>query len=311
MWRGIRWQRKKKIGLALGSGGARGWAHLGVLRAIEESGCSVHAVAGTSMGALVGGFFAADQAAMLTDLALHFDWKQFLRHFFELTLPRQGLIDGKRVVQTIRKMVRTERFSDLRIPFRAVATNVQTGAEVVLGDGSLIDAIRASIAIPGIFTPVLRHGVWLVDGGLVNPVPVSVVREMGADLVMAVDVSGLQSAAGGAKKRTPARALPQPAGCAGTPAERLRRAWQMEWPMLRPARREAAPDNRPTIFDILGGSVRVAESQIAAFRLKIDPPDVLIRPPVGQLSFMDFHRAEEAIAAGYQSAVQALKAARV
>jgi NTE family protein len=294
----------KKIGLALGGGGARGWAHLGVIEALEEAGIEVDVVAGTSMGALVGGAFASGHAAMLREFALQLDWKQVAYYFLEVNFPRSGLIDGTKIAAFVRKNIGRSNMESLPVPFATVSTDVLTGKEVVTRRGDLIDAIRASIAIPGIFTPVCRDGLVLVDGGLVNPVPVSVARDLGADFVIAVDLNR------GALARKP---RPQPRADAAERAvsnpllKRIdNKMRQFDAAMLKSARKWLLREDMPNIFDVLGNSLRIIEAQIADTRLKIDPPDLLIRPSVGNLNFMEFHRASEVIRAGTLAAKEAL-----
>ena len=184
-----RFWKHKRVGLALGSGGARGWAHLGVLQALREKGIQVDCVAGTSMGAVVGAFLAAGRVDALLDLALHLDWKRLRQFFWEVSLSRSGLTDGRRLLEETQNLLGMREFRELNLPFRCVATDLNTGSEVILGSGNLLEALRASISIPGVFSPVWVGKRLLVDGGLVNPVPVNVVREMGAQIVIAVDVS--------------------------------------------------------------------------------------------------------------------------
>ena len=180
----------RRVALALGSGGARGWAHLGALRALRERGIEVAAVAGTSMGALVGAFLAAGRLDALESVASTLDWRQLARFLGEFTPSRSGLTEGQRLLKEAAPLLRARTFADLQLPFRAVATDLQTGRETVLADGPLLPAIRASISIPGLFTPVHLDGRWLVDGGLVNPVPVNVARALAPDLpVIAIDVT--------------------------------------------------------------------------------------------------------------------------
>lgn len=174
----------EKIGLALSSGSARGWAHIGVVRALAEAGIRVDYVAGTSIGAVVGAVYASGNIDALQEVALQLDWRQ-IAYFFDVVLPKSGLIDGKKVSAFIRSHVNGINIEELPIPFCAVSTDLATGDEVVIQSGDIIDAVRASISVPGIFTPVKKNGTFLVDGGLVNPVPVSVVRQMGADFVIA------------------------------------------------------------------------------------------------------------------------------
>ena len=178
----------KNIGLALGSGSARGWAHIGVIRALAEAGIEIKYVAGTSIGSLVGAAFALNKTDVLEDFARQLDWKQIVS-FMDVTFPRSGLIDGEKVTDFFRSHVQEINIEELSLPYCAVATELTTGREVVLNGGDLIDAIRASISVPGIFTPVKKNDGFLIDGGLVNPVPVSVVRNMGADYVIAIDLN--------------------------------------------------------------------------------------------------------------------------
>ncbi|MBW1955612.1 MAG: efflux RND transporter periplasmic adaptor subunit, partial [Deltaproteobacteria bacterium] len=178
----------KNIGLALGSGSARGWSHIGVLRALAEAEIKIRYVAGTSIGSLVGAACALNKMDVLEDFARQLDWKQIVS-FLDVTFPRSGLIDGKKISDFFRSHVREMNIEELPLRYCAVATDLATGREVVLNKGDLIEAIRASISVPGIFTPVKKKGRFLVDGGLVNPVPVSAVRKMGADYVIAVDLN--------------------------------------------------------------------------------------------------------------------------
>jgi NTE family protein len=299
-------KRKLKIGLALGSGGARGMAHLGVLRALREAGIEADLVAGTSSGALVGMSYAAGRLESMTDVVENIDWRQALSYFMEARLPHSGLIDGIRVLKFIRHYTRGRRLEDLAIPFAAVATDLASGGEVVLKAGEADRAIRASLSIPGLFTPVNFEGRFLVDGGLVNPVPVNVVRKMGADFVIAVDVvhfeplTADQMTGRRAERKAPARGAP-----------RLRK-WvkeaSLKWrerathsflaPMLKAVEEW---DQEPGLFDVLGIALRIMESQIAERRFREEPADYLIRPKLGNVFFMEFHRSPEIVKWGYEA----------
>jgi NTE family protein len=279
----------RKIGLALGGGAARGWAHIGVLRALEELDIPIAAIAGTSMGALVGAIAAADQLEALELTALGLAAKDVARNFLDLTLPRAGLIEGQKIVHLIEQHLDARRFEQLQKPFRAVATNLLDGTEVVLGAGNVIEAVRASIAIPGIFTPVTLHGALLADGGLVNPVPVSVVRTLGVDAVIAVDLNFFAGPAAHGSLVSPKL------------QKRLENSAAMRW---APVRRWLAEAAQPNIFDVLGHAIRIIEAQIAEIRLRTEPADVLIRPDVGKVGIMEFHRAAPAIEAGYAATLQ-------
>jgi NTE family protein len=178
----------RKIGLALGGGAARGLAHIGVLEVLEREGITVDVIAGTSAGAGVGALYAqGTPATQIKELALNTSWKRLVS-LVDLTLPRSGFIEGARVKNLLRSIIGDIEFSDLKIPMACVATDIKSGEEVVINNGSVLEGVRASISVPVIFTTVKWQDRYLVDGGLVNPVPVSTVREMGADFVIAVNV---------------------------------------------------------------------------------------------------------------------------
>ena len=181
--------RKRKIGLALSGGAARGLAHIGVLAALEKEGIPIDMIAGTSAGAAVGALYAQSQdAGRIKELALGLSWKK-LAPLLDPSFPRTGFIKGKKIKDLLASFIGGDIiFSDLKIPFACVATDIDTGEEVVIDHGSVPEAVRASISIPAIFTVVKRGGRYLVDGELVNPVPVSVVKRMGADFIIAVNV---------------------------------------------------------------------------------------------------------------------------
>lgn len=298
----------KKIGLALGSGGARGIAHLGAIRALSEAGLEADMVAGTSMGALIGMGLAAGRVDEMREVALHLDWKRALHFFIEAHIPRSGLFDGARVLEFIRHYAQDRRIEELDIPCAAVATNLATGAEVVLDEGESAMVIRASLAVPGLFTPVRLAGELLVDGGLVNPLPVNVARRLGADVVIAVDVAHFEPL-------TPAQmAGRKPAKRSLTPTarrvkERMEQATQ-NWqtlasqsflaPMIKAIE---AWKQEPGLLDVMGIAMRIMESQVTDMRFRTDPPDVLIRPDLGDVFFMEFHRAPEIEQAGYDAAM--------
>jgi NTE family protein len=303
----------RRVGLALGGGGARGWAHIGVINAVRDAGLDVHCVAGTSMGALVGAAFASGKLDALHQVALDLEWRRVLHYFFELSLPRTGLIDGSRIVEFVREHVLPTEISELPVPFAAVATDVLTGEEVVIREGPVTDAVRASVAIPGMFTPFVREDHVLVDGGLVNPLPVSVARSLGAEFVIAVDIT---------REPQPAHASRQTAGEPLTGQaefvrnERTRRVLNKLNIKLRGAdsatlpasRKSSRKDAVPNIFEIYGNSMRIVQRQITEMRLKLERPDVLIQPGIQDISTMEFHRAADAIRAGHEAARTALEA---
>ncbi len=302
----------KNVGLALGSGSARGWSHIGVLWALAEAGMEIRYVAGTSIGSLVGAAYALDRMDVLEDFARQLDWKQIVS-FLDVTFPRSGLIDGKKISDFFRSHVREIDIEELPLRYCAVATDLATGREVVLNKGDLIEAIRASISVPGIFTPVRENGRFLVDGGLVNPVPVSVVRKMGADYVIAVDLNHDI-----VEKRSATGIASVDSSGAGVVVQSRRPKWRIAQelanrfhefssPALSQVRQWLHKDPVPNIFDVLTTAINIMEVQITATRLKSDPPDLLIQPRLGDIRFLEFHRAEEAIAEGYREAMAQIK----
>jgi len=298
-----------KVGLALGSGSARGWAHIGVIRALTEAGIHVDYIAGTSIGALVGAVYASGGIGNLENVVLQFDWKQ-IASFFDVVLPKSGLLDGKRISAFIRRHVKEINIEELPIPFCAVATDLGTGNEVILKEGDIIDAVRASISVPGIFTPVKKNGTILVDGGLVNPVPVSVAIEMGADFVIAVDLNHNIVGRKESKISTPDsnfELLEKKNGLLSVQKNKIlevlnRRIEAVDFPALTQIRQWAAREPLPSIFEVLITSSSIMESQITTTRLQTDPPDFLIQPDLGHIKFLEYNRARETIAEGYQEA---------
>lgn len=276
--------QRPRVGLALGSGSARGWAHIGVIRALEEAGIRPDIVCGTSIGALVGAAYAAGELARLES------WVCGLRTKDMVGLADfgrgGGLLRGDRLMQFFGGHVADRPIEQLELPFAAVATSLQTGAEVWLREGSTLDAVRASIALPGIFTPVRREGALLVDGGMSNPIPVSLARAMGADVVIAVD---LGSDLLGRRFRTSAEG----ADSAGHWMRRLRD----NLGALAPRKSPGEPP-MPALTDVLGASMDIVLVRIARSRLAGDPPEVLVTPRLAHLRLFDFHRATEAIAEG-------------
>ena len=301
-------------GLALGSGSARGWAHIGVIQALAKAGIQIDYVAGTSIGAVVGAVYASGNIESLEDVVLQLDWKQIV-YFFDVVFPKSGLIDGNKIADFIRSHVKERNIEDLPLPFCVVSTDLATGAEVVIREGDIIEAVRASISVPGIFTPVQKDDMVLVDGGLVNPIPVSVVREMGADFVIAVnlnhDIVGKK-----AINKPPISNPENPASgtkVVESPTQRgkildalNKRVRAIDIPALTQIKQWMVRDPMPNIFEVLMTSINIMEVQITATRLKADPPDLLIQPKLGHLRFLEFHRAKEAILEGYEETLSCI-----
>jgi len=292
---------RRRVGLALGSGSARGLAHIGVLRAIEEAGIEVDCIAGTSIGAVIGAIYSADKLEGLTERFLQFDWKRIVS-LLDPVFPRSGLIDGQKIADFVRAHVPAARIEELPIPFRTVATDIMTGEQVVLGTGDLIEAVRASISVPGIFTPVRSNGRILVDGGLVNPVPVSVARAMGADRVIAVDLNHDIVA----RRTTYPQRRDQALRPNATMTRLLTSLQAMKSPLLAQLEAWLHQEPLPGMFDVLLTSIYIMQTRMTQTSLRQDRPDMVIRPPLGAVRFMAFDRAEEIIEIGYRSAAEQL-----
>ena len=309
---------RPRVGLALGAGGARGWAHLGVLRRLDELGVPIDCVAGTSAGALVGAVYLAGRLDLLEALSRRLDWRQMARLFFEVNFPRAGLLTGRPVERFLQEVIGVDRIEALDRPFAAVATDLLGHREVVFTRGGLVDAIRASISIPGVFTPARCGDRDLVDGALVNPLPVSVLRAMGAARIIAVDVN-LRPGTGSETAPAPADAEPaRTTSDLPKATDDLIQRFYQRLPQLsrRSAKMEALVQKWThrrsglTIFDVLTQSTRIFENQVTRSRLLTDPPDLLIQPAVGDIATLDFSRTAPAIAAGAQAVDEKLPAVR-
>ena len=280
--------RKPRLGIALGSGSARGWAHIGVLRALEQAGIFPDVVSGTSIGALVGAAYASNGLDRLEEWVARIDWWDIIRYMDV----RLGGVEGERLMRAFRERVEDAPIETLPKPFGAVATDLQTGREVWFQEGSLLEAVRASIALPGLFSPVRYQGRWLVDGGLVDPLPVSLCRALGADRVIAVNLNG-DIVGKHFRGRPPRLAAPSPL------LVRLSASLQA---MLgnNHAMNETEEEGRPGLFDVMAGSINIMQDRITRARMAGDPPDVVLAPQLAHLGLMDFDQADEAIAAGME-----------
>ncbi len=310
-----RTRRPVTIGLALGSGAARGWAHIGVIRALAEAGVRIDLVAGTSIGALVGAAYASGRISSLERVVRELDWRKAIA-LFDVGLPRSGLFDGRKVTDSIREHVDCTDIVDMLVPFCAVSTDLMDGREVHIRSGDVIDAVRASISIPGMFTPVKREGMLLVDGGLTNPVPASVAREMGADYVIAVDLNHGTAGVGEVESLPPSHPheagapRPDPARAAGRLSTQMEALREMMGPLHLPGLEQAkqwfSRESVPNILEVLMSSINVMEMQITEMQLAKQPPDLLIRPDLCHIKLMEFHRGAEAIEEGHRAASAAL-----
>lgn len=298
---------RPRIGLALGSGSARGWSHIGVIEALLEAGIEPDIVCGTSMGALVGAAHAAGKLSELGEWAETVNWREVVR-LLDPRLLRGGLIDGRQIVRFMHRFGISGPIEDLAIPFAAVATDLATGEEVVLTRGPLDDAVRASIALPGIFSPGVIDDRWLLDGGLVNPVPVSACRALGADVVIAVNLNGIHLR----QRRSVATLAERTAASRKTRRDFLKRIEEQMPPAIRVQAALIAPRLLPTgtaspgYFDVLASSIYIMQDQITRVRLAAERPQVVLNPNLRNVGLLEFNRAKEAVAAGRACATDAL-----
>lgn len=297
---------RPRIGLALGSGSARGWSHIGAIEALVEAGIEPDIVCGTSIGSLEGAAYVAGRLPELKIWAEAVTWRQIVG-MLDVHLTGGGLIDGKQVVALLRRLGIDQPIESFARPYAAVATDLTTGREIWFRSGSILDAVRASIAIPGIFSPAHADGQWLLDGGLINPVPVSVCRALGANVIIAINLNGDQFA-----RR--ARTGPAPLAPPGKRDDRLSRALDQLPAGVREQLARIAPrflsqgEPAPGYFDVLTGAIDIMQDHITRTRLAGEPPHVMLIPRLGDIGLMDFHRATEAIAEGRACVQQALPA---
>ncbi len=278
-----------RLGIALGGGAARGWAHIGVLTALAEVGVEPEIVCGTSIGALVGGIYAAGKLAQLEAWVTALTRRDVVG-LLDFTTAAGGAIGGRKLMELYRREIGDPALEELPKPFAAVATDLHTGSEVWLQEGPLLEAVRASISLPGVFTPVLVGGRLLVDGGLVNPVPVTLCRALGAELVIAVDLHG-----GAARPSARPAAEPHPA------VVRDRRWWPRlarRRPTERAGEREPAPPPL-SVASVVATSLDIIQARLARSRLAGDPPDLLLSPHVREVMPLDFIGGQTTIEEGY------------
>ena len=301
---GLGSKRRPISGLALGGGAARGFAHIGIMRTLLTHGIVPHIVVGTSIGAVVGGAFAAGHLDKLEEWARSLQVRNVLG-YLDIRLNGSGLIGGERLAAQLESAMGNTLIEDLPLKFAAVATEVRTGHEIWLTRGRVVEAMRASYALPGIFSPVLVGDRWLVDGALVNPVPVSAARALGAEIVIAANLSSdiFTHSTTIYSHGTPAVPLEvsvQPTVGRG----RFGRFFSPE----RTVKREFfGGGGRPGISTVMVDAFNIMQDRITRARLAGDPPDLLITPRVGEFGWFDFHRAAELIELGVRSTERAME----
>ena len=301
--------RPAPIGLALGSGVARGWAHIGVLRALERAGIRPDIIAGTSIGAVVGGCYAAGKLHPLEEWATGLTQSRLFR-FLDIRLGSSGLIAGNRLADEL-----TDKLGDLEIQhlsqrFIAIATELATGHEIWLREGNLVENLRASYALPGIFNPVRVHNHWLIDGALVNPVPVSVCRAFGARLVIAVNLNADSFGKGTFADAEHLRHDEDENENAEEGGFRalLSAAKRPDRLLLRQL--FGVGNSAPGLTDVMFASLNIIQDRLARSRLAGDPPDITINPQVAHVGLVEFHRARELIDLGEEAMEAAIPTVR-
>lgn len=303
-----------KLGIVFGSGAARGWAHIGIMNELNKMGIHPHVVTGTSIGSLVG---AAVASGRLSELE---EWVGGLTNWqvlglLDWGLGKGGLVSGQRVFDKIAETIGELTFEELKIPFGAVATNLNSGRETWLTQGKLQSAIRCSCAIPGLLAPARHEDQWLVDGATVNPIPVSLCRAMGADFVIAIDLNSDKSnnvvrrlenesrSNKKAKKAQKAKDDAQKELEKDTEKNTFAQLLSHSKEYLQQFSEREEVDKAPGVFAVMSGCIDIMQDRITRSRLAGDPPDVLLQPKVGQYGIMEFHRAEEIIAEGARCVV--------
>jgi NTE family protein len=293
---------KPKIGLALGSGVARGWAHIGVLHGLARHNIRPDIISGASIGALVGGVHLAGHLPALEDWARSLNRRRIVS-LLDFKMRSGALIGGERLAAMLTKYIADVQIESLPIPFVAVAADLVNGHEIWMREGSLANALRASYALPGIFPPLHHDHRWMVDGALVNPIPVSVCTALGADITIAVS---LQDEFLG-KARHESSPIPTIAGfdildgVVGAEAE-------VETARRNPLSRRVfrRQPGHPSLFGTMVSSLAILQDRVARARLAADPPDVVIKPRVGHVGLLEFDRAAELIEAGEQAVERSL-----
>lgn len=292
-----------RIGIALGSGSARGWAHIGVLKALADIGIKPDIVAGCSIGALVGAAYASNKLDEMNDLVTRLSWKDIVA-YLDMSVTGGGLIQGDKLINFFRGHLQERDIESLPRRFATVATELSTGREVWLQNGDLLNAVRASSALPGLFTPFKHNDQWLVDGGIVDPVPVSLCKAMGAEIVIAVslnsDIIARNMQSSPFKKSLPEKAIIDKSNSNALwdrISEQLEKTFVNKKNILL-SRLFGESISSPGLIDVLAGSIHIMQDRITKSRMAGDPPDIVLSPRLSQLGLMEFDRGTMAIEEG-------------
>ncbi len=281
----------KSVALVLSSGGARGVAHIGVIEALQEAGYTISAIAGSSMGAVVGGVYAAGRLPDYKKWVCELD-KLDVFKLLDFTLSTQGFVRGERVFNEMKKFIEDRELEDLNIPFKAIATDIINKKEIVFDKGSLYTALRASAAIPSVLKPSIINNVEVVDGGVLNPIPVQHVARNGEDMLIVSDVNA------DVENHMPRQRK----------EEKTRLAPLMEkWNSLFTNGNNSSKTKRLSIFDLFARSVDLMQDRISDYIIEYHKPDVVIKMSRDICSTFEFYRSKELIEYGYRETQKALK----
>jgi len=286
--------KKKTISLVLGSGGARGLAHIGVIQVLEEQGFKISSISGSSMGALVGGIYAAGQLETFTEWVCALDRMNVLR-LLDFSFSGDAIFKGDRIIDTLRDLIGEQAIEELQISFTAVATDLDKSREVWFSSGPLFDAIRASIALPTVFSPFIHRGRTLVDGGLLNPLPIAPTLHDMTDLTLAVSLCG--------KSQKKEEVLPPVI----KNENKSDSYYQKLLDFIEDLQPKKSEDNEAGVFDIISKSIDAMQSSISSFKLAAYTPDIVIEIPRDACSIYEFERAAEMIEIGRLKATSALE----
>ena len=310
--------KQPKIGLALGCGAARGLAHIGVLKVLEKHQIPVDIITGTSVGAFIGGAYASGiKVSVMEEISLNADWK-LTATMFAPTISFSGFVDGKRIKEFLKSVIGDRNIEELDRKFACIATDILTGKEIVIKQGSLIEAIRASISIPAIFTPVYHGNRFLVDGGIVNPIPVDLARRMGADIVIAVNVLPLNPSSLKKEKTKKANAIKKKKEETGSQKINIALAKKLKNQMDNLVsfskisevfkKEEKEKYFSPNFINITLNTINIFEREIIKLRLEKDKPDFLIEPDTSNANLKGFYKGKEAIQAGENATTEMIPA---
>lgn len=289
-----------KVGLVLGSGASRGWAHIGAIEALHDAGIPIHLVAGCSVGAFVGAIFASGGLEQLKKYVIEMNGKSMFS-FSDLTLIRSGLLDGDKKLRELFCMHSDKKnFDELEIPLKVVAADMHSGDQVVLDSGDLLKALRASMSFPGLFAPTCHKNRWLIDGGVVDPVPVGVARAMGADIVIAVN---LDSELVSRKRHQKTEAVPEVKipPVRNEFLKKIAARYEAVEITIRKhldiqTKKKSTP---PRTHQVINAAIQLMQSRITRVNFAVNRPDILITPRLGDLKMLDFDQVEHAIGEGY------------